>query len=71
MNKIPVANTTWSSPDGMSFHIEHVSEVDEDGFYLVEIIDTASKGDPFAAGDELTSEEWLSMVATYSLEFQA
>ncbi|NAZ72043.1 hypothetical protein [Vibrio toranzoniae] len=68
MSNIPVENTTWVSSEGMSIFIERVSEVDDDGFYLVEIIDTASKGDSFAAGDELTSREWEQMVSTFGLQ---
>lgn len=66
----PLIGSTWVSPEGMSFYIEHVSASDEDDFYLVDIIDTPSKGDPFAAGDELTSIEWLEMVSTFKLQLQ-
>ena len=66
----PLSNSTWVSPDGMSFYIENVSDTDEDGFYLVEVIDTASKDDESSFGDELTSDEWLGMVSTFNLQLQ-
>ncbi|EHH0751540.1 TPA: hypothetical protein ACGUMO_001368 [Vibrio vulnificus] len=66
----PLEGSTWLSPDGMSFYIEHVSEA-TDGFYTVEIIDTGSKDDPFAEGDLLTSNEWLEMVNRFQLSPQA
>ena len=64
--KKPEENTIWESDEGMRFYIERVSE--DDDFYMVDVIDEASKDDPFAAGDELTKSEWLEMVKRYDLK---
>ncbi|MBF4333469.1 hypothetical protein EAY29_24945, partial [Vibrio anguillarum] len=60
-NTKPLPNTTWLSEDGMSIYVERVYVYDDD-FCLIGIIDTYSKDDPLADGDELTLEEWHEFV---------
>lgn len=66
--EIPTLHSTWESEDGMSIYIEGISDVDDDGFFLVDIIDSASKNDPYACSEQLTSSEWFSMVDSYSFQ---
>jgi hypothetical protein len=57
--------------DGMRFIVESVFGEKPDEFYLVEVIDEASKGDPFADGDEMDNKQWESLCAEYGLVFQS
>lgn len=54
----------------MRFVVEEVGEPDEDGFFLVSMIDEACAGDPLAAGDELTSDEWFDFVDEHGLIYE-
>jgi len=56
--------------EGMSFYIESAYGDDPSESYLVEVIDGASKDDPFAMGDEMIKQEWESLVNKYGLKFQ-
>jgi len=55
---------------GVSFYIEGAYGDDPDEFYMVEVIDGASKDDPSAMSDEMIKEEWESLVNRHGLKFQ-
>ncbi len=55
---------------GMRICIESAYGDDPDEFYLVEVIDAASKDDFSAMGDEMDKEQWESLVAEYGLEYR-
>ncbi|MGL6483858.1 hypothetical protein ACSZNY_11785 [Aeromonas caviae] len=44
--------------------------VEEDDFYLVNIIDESHKNDASAIGDELDSHQWQALVEEYGLVHQ-
>ncbi|SEO10667.1 hypothetical protein SAMN05216404_111105 [Nitrosospira multiformis] len=55
-------------PLGMRFVVEDVIFAeDEEGFFLVQMIDEASAGDMTAMGDELDPDEWFTLVDQYGL----
>ncbi|WP_418114494.1 hypothetical protein RJD40_20040 [Vibrio scophthalmi] len=64
----PQAGTTWVSAEGYSFYIEDVWGEDDDDFFLVDIIDTPSRNDFDAAGDQLTGDEWHQMIERFNLK---
>ena len=39
-------------------------------FYLVEVIDEASRDDPSAMADEMDKDQWESLVEEYGLQYQ-
>lgn len=56
------------SPVGMRFVVEDVTlDEDEEGFFLVQMIDEATADDTSAMGDELDPDEWFQLVAQYGL----
>jgi hypothetical protein len=57
--------------DGMRIIVERASGENPDEFYIVEIIDEASKDDAFASGDEMDNQQWESLCAEYGLVFQS
>lgn len=56
---------------GMRLVVEDVFAEDGDDFYLVNVIDEASKDDLSAMGDEMDGEQWEALVAEYGLVHQA
>ncbi|MGL6410884.1 hypothetical protein ACSZMR_12900 [Aeromonas veronii] len=60
--------------EGMRLIIEEVfgpeDELDEDEFYLVNVIDEASKDDYSAIGDEMDNSQWQALVEEYGLVHQ-
>lgn len=55
-------------PIGMRFVVEDVTlDEDEEGFFLVQLIDEASADDMSATGDELDPDEWFALVDQYGL----
>ena len=55
-------------PLGMRFIVEDVIfDEDEEGFFLVQMIDEASAGDMSAMGDELDPDKWFALVEQYGL----
>ncbi len=55
---------------GMRFTVEDVSVVDDgenNGFFLVSMIDEASTDDMSAGGNELDPDEWFALVDLYGL----
>ncbi len=62
------AYISTKKPLGMRFVVEDVIfDEDEEGFFLVQLIDEASAGDPDAIGDELDPDEWFALVEQYGL----
>ncbi|SEL00133.1 hypothetical protein [Nitrosovibrio tenuis] len=56
------------NPIGMRFVVEDVTlDEDEEGFFLVQVIDESSDDDTSALGDELDPEEWFTLVDRYGL----
>lgn len=55
---------------GMRLCVTDVNGDDPEEFYLVSMIDEASKNDAFAMGDELDNSQWEDLVEEYGLEFQ-
>lgn len=59
---------------GMRIVVEEVfgptDDDPDDDFYLVNIIDEASKDDYLADGDEMDGEQWEAFVAEYGLVHQ-
>ncbi len=52
----------------MRFVVEDVTlDEDEEGFFLVQLIDEASADDMSAMGDELDPDEWFGLVDQYGL----
>lgn len=51
---------------GMRFIVEEVT-MEEDDFFLVELIDEASADDMGAMGDELDPEQWFALVEQFGL----
>lgn len=54
----------------MRLIVEDVTILDDDedeGFFLVSMIDEASADDANAAGDELDPEQWFALVDQYGL----
>lgn len=61
--------------EGMRLFVEDVfgpedDELDEDEFYLVNVIDEASKDDFSAMGDEMDNSQWQALVEEYGLVHQ-
>lgn len=55
-------------PIGMRFVVEDVTlDEDEEGFFLVQLIDEASADDMSAMGDELDPDERFALVEQYGL----
>ncbi|SEK88644.1 hypothetical protein [Nitrosovibrio tenuis] len=55
-------------PLGMRFVVEDVIfDEDEEGFFLVQLIDKASADDMSVMGDELDPDEWFALVDQYGL----
>ena len=55
---------------GMAFLVEDVSisdDLEDEGFFLVSMIDEASTSDPEAMGDELNPDQWFELVEKYGL----
>ena len=57
--------------DGMRLIVESVSGENPDEFYLVEVIDEASRDDAFASGDEMDNKQWELLCTEYGLVFQS
>lgn len=57
--------------EGMRFIVESAFGDKPDEFYLVEVIEEASKGDPFAGGDEMDNKQWESLCTEYGLVLQS
>ena len=55
---------------GMRLVVEDVFAEEGDDFYLVNVIDEASKDDFSAMGDEMDGEQWEALVAEYGLVHQ-
>lgn len=58
--------------EGMRLIVEDVfgpedGDVDEDQFYLVNVIDESSKDDFSAMGDEMDNTQWQALVDEYGL----
>lgn len=72
MSTLPKVGTYTSTKKvvGMRICVENAYGDDPSNFYLVEVIDEASKGDPSAMGDEMDKEQWESLVLEYGLKFQ-
>lgn len=60
--------------EGMRLVVEDVfgpeDELDDDEFYVVNVIDEASKDDYSAPGDEMDRDEWEALVEEYGLVHQ-
>lgn len=56
---------------GMRLVVEDVFAEEGDDFYLVNVVDEASKDDFSAMGDEMDCEQWEALVAEYGLVHQA
>ena len=56
--------------EGMRLVVEDVFAEEGDDFYLVNVIDEASKDDFSAMGDEMDGEQWEALVAEYGLVHQ-
>lgn len=55
-------------PIGMRFVVEDVTlDEDEEGFFLVQLIDEASANDISAIRDELDTDEWFELADQYGL----
>lgn len=57
---------------GMRLVVEDVTILDDgedEGFFLVSMIDEASSGDGDGAGDELVPEQWFALVDQYGLVY--
>jgi hypothetical protein len=46
-----------------------LEDEEDEGFFLVEMIDEASSGDFGAMGDELTPDQWFDLVEEYGLVY--
>ena len=57
--------------EGMRFIVEDAYGENPEEFYIVELIDEASKNDPLAMGDELDKHQWESMCAEFGLKYQS
>jgi hypothetical protein len=57
---------SMKKPAGMRFVVEEVT-IDDEGFFLVEMIDEPSANDMSAIGDELDPDEWFALVEQYGL----
>lgn len=55
---------------GMRLIVENVFGEPDGDFYLVEVIDEASKDDMSATGDELDNTQWEELCSEYGLEYQ-
>jgi hypothetical protein len=44
-----------------------IFDEDEEGFFLVQLIDEVSAGDMSAVGDELDPDEWIALVDQHGL----
>lgn len=67
---IPGLYVSTTSVIGMRFIIEDVTILDDEenqGFFLVSMIDEASAGDLGALRDELDPDEWFALVNKYGL----
>lgn len=53
----------------MRLYVTNASGDKPEEFYLVEMIDEASKNNTSVMGDELDNEQWESLVKEYGLEF--
>lgn len=60
---------------GLRLIVEDVTVLDDEeekeneGFFLVHIIDETSSGDAYAMGDELDSDQWFDLVNQYGLVY--
>ena len=60
--------------DGMRLIVEDVTVIDEgedEGFFLVSMIDAPSSSDCGACGDELDPDQWFELVERYGLVLSA
>lgn len=55
---------------GMRLLVEDVTDADDEGFFLVSMLDEASASDPHAAGDELAANDWFDLVDEYGLVYE-
>jgi len=78
MNALPKTGLYISTKkvEGMRLIVEDVfgpeddDFVDDDEYYLVNIIDETNKNDASAIGDELDSSQWQALVEEYGLVHQ-
>lgn len=72
MSKLPEEGLYVSTKkvSGMRLIVESAVGENPDEFYLVEVIDEASRDDSLAMGDEMDKEQWESLVEEYGLEYQ-
>lgn len=72
MNSVPKTGLYLSTKKvkGMRLVVEDVFAEEGDDFYLVNVIDEASKDDFSAMGDEMDGEQWEAFVAEYGLVHQ-
>ncbi|MEA9419811.1 hypothetical protein VCX22_20590 [Aeromonas caviae] len=72
MKRVPKTGLYLSTKKvkGMRLVVEDVFAEEGDDFYLVNVIDEASKDDFSAMGDEMDGEQWEALVAEYGLVHQ-
>jgi hypothetical protein len=72
MKRVPKTGLYLSTKkvEGMRLVVEDVFAEEGDDFYLVNVIDEASKDDFSAMGDEMDGDQWESLVAEYGLVHQ-
>ncbi|MBY7902353.1 hypothetical protein KW459_15705 [Vibrio fluvialis] len=64
----PISGTVYESESGQKIYVEDVIGDKDDDFYLVMIVPYEDKDDMDAAGDELTSREWVEMKDSLGLK---
>ena len=71
MSELPKVGLYISKKTGVQIYVESSFGDNPEEFYLVEIIDEASKDDVFSVGDELDKNQWESLVKEHELEYEA
>ncbi|MDE5179198.1 hypothetical protein [Vibrio fluvialis] len=67
----PESDTVYESESGQRLYVEDVIGDKDDDFYLVMIVPYEDKDDMNAAGDELTSREWVELKDSLGLKLEA
>ncbi|ENI4487332.1 hypothetical protein ABXZ88_003204 [Vibrio fluvialis] len=67
----PISGTVYESESGQKIYIEDVIGDENDDFYLVMTVPYENKDDMDAAGDELTSREWVELKDSLGLKLEA
>ncbi|MEW8338070.1 MAG: hypothetical protein AB2602_10365 [Candidatus Thiodiazotropha sp.] len=72
MSKLPEIGTYVSTKkvQGIRLYVENAFGDDPNVFFIVEVIDEASKNDFTAMGNEMDKKQWEALVEEYGLEYQ-